>query len=199
MWPNVSWYNLVQRLLPKWWRQPRMLAWLTVCISQVQQLHGAFLSFRTITLYDMRLNGQTIYLEKGLNDRFDDDERRIYIETVEDPSQFYLYRIVEGAPQLFIYRRWASTQFYYVDAYAMYDGKVWQALTAHSNITPVEGSDWTFVKDYDTYIRRKGESLQPYDFIVWVPVALVFDTYELQALVNRYKQAGKRYSIQTFA
>jgi hypothetical protein len=198
MWPDVNWYDLVQRMLPVWWRKPRMLAWLQVLVSQVQQLHGTFLALRDLTLYDMRLNGQTMYLEKGLNDRFDDDERRIYIETVEDPTQFYIYRVEEAQPQLFIYRRWASTQFFYVDAYCVYDGKVWQALTAHSGITPVEGSDWTYVKDYTTYIRRKGESYLAYDFIVWVPVALVFDMNEMRALINRYVQAGKRYSIQTF-
>ena len=199
MWPNVNWTDLVQRLLPRWWRKPVMTAWLEVMLSQVRALHTAFLAYRTRVLYEMSLNGQTIYLELGLNDRFDPITRGIYIETIDDPTQLYLYRKVEDRPPLYIYPRWTATRFFFVGAFAIHEGNVWRCTVAGSGVEPGESSpSWEFHKEFDLYLRRKGESLQGVDFIVWVPLELVYDEFELRALVNRYKQAGKRYIIQTY-
>jgi hypothetical protein len=198
MWPNVDWNDLVQRMLPEWWRKARLFAWMRVLLSPVVALHTAFLAYRSRVLYELRLNGQTMYLEKALNDRFDDDERRIYIETIEDPSQFYLYRKVEDRDPVYIYPKWNVTRFFFVGAFARHQGKVWVCTVAGSGVEPgPDSASWDFHKDFDTYLRRKGESLQGVDFIVWVPLGLVYDTPELRALVDRYKQAGKRYIIST--
>lgn len=37
-----------------------------------------------------------------------------------------------------------------------------------------------------------------YDFIVFVPLGLQFNENQMKALINRYKLAGKRYTIQTY-
>ena len=37
-----------------------------------------------------------------------------------------------------------------------------------------------------------------YDFIVWVPAALVFDQAKMMNLINRYRLAGMRYTTQTY-
>lgn len=197
--PDVNWTDLVQRLLPRWWRRMRMLAWMRVLVSQVAAAHSVFLNSRSRVLYDLRINGQTIYLEKALNDRFDEEPRRIYIETIEDPSQLYLYRKAEEGPPLFLYPKWSAGRFFFVGAFAIHNGAVWECLIAGSGVEPVDGSpSWSFHKDFDTYIRRKGESLQGIDFIVYVPIELVFDEAEMRALIERYRQAGKRYTIETY-
>lgn len=36
------------------------------------------------------------------------------------------------------------------------------------------------------------------DFIVWIPTNLQYDSYEMNALINFYKLASKRYKIKTF-
>lgn len=36
------------------------------------------------------------------------------------------------------------------------------------------------------------------EFIVWVPSTLIFDLDQMKAIINLYKLAGKRYSIQPY-
>lgn len=199
MWHSPNWMNLVQRVIPRWWRRVRMMAWLRVLIWPVMQLHAAFKAYRLSTLYDMRITGQVIYLERALNDRFDNVARRIYIETQADLTQDYIYRKVEERPPLYLYRKWSPTQGYSTADIVCHGSGVWKAAEDSLNSEPsLETADWTYEKPFSPYLIRKGESLQAWDFIVWVPIELVYDEYELRALVNRYKQGGKKYTIQTF-
>lgn len=48
------------------------------------------------------------------------------------------------------------------------------------------------------YLRKRSEHSLGGTFIINVPSAITFDTNEMKALTNKYKQAGKAYSIQTF-
>lgn len=48
------------------------------------------------------------------------------------------------------------------------------------------------------YMRKRSELSLGGTFIVMVPTVLVFDMHEMKALTNKYKQAGKAYTIQTF-
>ena len=48
------------------------------------------------------------------------------------------------------------------------------------------------------YLKNKAEYSNLYDFIVMVPTAVTFDNNAMKALVNYYKLAGKRYTIQTY-
>jgi len=48
------------------------------------------------------------------------------------------------------------------------------------------------------YGIRKSEYGFLVDFIVYVPVAVVFDSNQMKALINKYKLAGKRYKIETY-
>lgn len=57
------------------------------------------------------------------------------------------------------------------------------------NEIPITGNVYEFANaDYGTQI----------DFIVNVPAALVFDSNEMTALINRYRLASKRFIIQTY-
>lgn len=48
------------------------------------------------------------------------------------------------------------------------------------------------------YLRWKTEATTSTDFIVWVPVDIVFEEVVMRAKIDKYKYAGKRYTIQTF-
>jgi hypothetical protein len=48
------------------------------------------------------------------------------------------------------------------------------------------------------FINSLAEFASEFDFIVWVPVGLVFDQAKMNALVNKYKLAGFRHSIQKY-
>lgn len=48
------------------------------------------------------------------------------------------------------------------------------------------------------YLRWKSEPVTGVDFIVWVPVDVTFDEIVMRAQIDKYRQAGKTYLIQTF-
>lgn len=58
---------------------------------------------------------------------------------------------------------------------------------------------YTEAEDQPKYLYTDGEAGQNGDdFIVWVPVAVVFDPLEMRSLVNKFKLAGMKFKIQTF-
>lgn len=48
------------------------------------------------------------------------------------------------------------------------------------------------------FLRRRTEGVTENDYIVWVPVAVVYDETVMRAQINKYNYADKRYTIQTF-
>lgn len=50
----------------------------------------------------------------------------------------------------------------------------------------------------ETFIFNADEGGGGPDFIVWVPVALVFDENYMRSLINKYKIAGPQYQIVTY-
>lgn len=195
---DVDWVRLVQLQVPQWMRRKRLVVWLLVCISQVRSLHGAFMAYRKDALYSLRITGQTTYLEKALNDRFDFVNRLIYIETATDINQFYLRNKMELAPKIYFYNKYNPDHHYEQGQYATSQGHVWKTLVdSPANPPGTDPSEWSD-EGKQLYLKNKGEGQILYDFIIWVPAALVFDENELRALVAIYKMAGKRYTIMTF-
>jgi hypothetical protein len=55
------------------------VAWLSVLLSEIQNLHAKFIDFSDDITYKLNHNSQVCYLESALNDEFDPSLRRIYI------------------------------------------------------------------------------------------------------------------------
>ena len=193
----MNWQNLVQWQMPMWMRRPRMLAWLFVLIHEVQTLHAAYLIYRSRSLYALQITGQTVYLEKALNDRWDFLARGIYIETIADGSQLYLYNKIEAAAPLYIYNKFDADRSYVVGEYATAGTRVWRCAATPAGVPEAGNPAWTDMGPRP-YLRNKAEGITTIDFIVWVPVGVAFDTPEMRALIDLYKQAGKVYTINTY-
>lgn len=194
---NIDWNWFAQIAMPEWWRKTRMVAFVRVLLSPIAYLHGVFLAFRARTIYNMQHTGQTMSLEHILNDRFDPIDRGIWIENMDDLTQTYIYRKVEERPTPYLYRKWRMGITYSAGHRVSWNGVIWQATLENTNEPPGNNAFWAYVRRTFRLIR-KGEALQPFDFIVWVPLLLVFDEAEMRSLINTYRMAGKRYSIQTY-
>lgn len=48
------------------------------------------------------------------------------------------------------------------------------------------------------YLGRIGEGGDEYDFIVYIPISLVYNEDQFNATINRYIAVDKRYVIQTY-
>jgi hypothetical protein len=72
-------------------RRVKTISYVLSLIAAIQEVWLDFLQFRHDILYDIQINGQTIHLERVLNDKFDIAERRIYITDGEyfEPPVFY--------------------------------------------------------------------------------------------------------------
>lgn len=95
---NINWATLISNTLPYVLRKDRMKAWLYMLIKPIITLHNQFLSYRVRVRKDIISTGQTIYLEKYLNDIFDTDgiyittnaRNNLFLGLNEDGDQLYL-------------------------------------------------------------------------------------------------------------
>jgi hypothetical protein len=120
--PVATRYTLQQRpliksLLPSLLRRPKMLAWLQALLSPLLVTYAHFVQHVKASSTELSYNGQTMLLEKALNDRFDPAFRRIRIinsDTVLQPVYFnyaselqpmpVAYYASEGRPLLYLSR-----------------------------------------------------------------------------------------------
>lgn len=85
----------VRRCTPPFLRKKPLLMWLESLLTPIKTIHSAFITYKGQKLYDLSITGQTINLERYLNDQFDDSQRRILIEHAESVNQ-YDYFLAEG-------------------------------------------------------------------------------------------------------
>lgn len=112
----IGFLTLIKNLLPPKLRQGKMGAFLEALIKPLQTLNDRFNAFVQQTFYNVSFTGQVIYLERILNDRYDDSLRRIYIE---DGLQLglppYLYNKVEQRPLYIFNKSEAATPEFYIN------------------------------------------------------------------------------------
>lgn len=160
---SVNFKNIVnQNLPPKTGTDtPLTKAWLYSLIQPLIELYAIFSSYRIQALYTLSFTGQVIYLEKLLNDTFNNGGTEIFIEDGSLKIAPFLFNTAEDAEPFFVYN------------------------TAETD-------------EPNTYLYNTAEYTGNLDFIVKVPVALVFDENQMKSLINKYKLAGKNYTIQTY-
>ena len=139
----------------------RHFDWLKALLSPIQTLNSEFVAFVKKIRYEMHITGQVIYLEHILNDTFDPDERRIYINDASLVLPDYLYNKADGQDVFHLYNKGDGEAAYYLHNIADYSGQA--------------------------------------EFTVFVPTAWDLNLTlknQIRSIVNRYKQAGVRYTIE---
>jgi hypothetical protein len=102
---DINFASLARLLLPTVMRlSVRMGNFLRAIVKPLQTLNAQFNLIRTRTDYQVLFDSRIIYLEKLLNDFFDNLLRRIYIgDGALVPRPDFIYNIVENRPPIFIY------------------------------------------------------------------------------------------------
>ncbi|TGE23564.1 hypothetical protein [Hymenobacter metallicola] len=96
---RVKVFSLLTSLLPSLLRRPKMIAWLQVLHTPLLDLYEQFAQHVATTATELSYNGQTMLLEKALNDRFDPVFTRIrIINSDTDLSPVYLNFVSEQQP-----------------------------------------------------------------------------------------------------
>lgn len=97
---NLDIVRLCIVLLPYAVRKDRIIAFLRAITTPLRTLQNTFNIYRVNFDYDLRINSQVVYLEKVLNDNFDEELRRIRVEDNEAVvNQKYIYTDVEDKPR----------------------------------------------------------------------------------------------------
>ncbi len=88
---RINWARLAAQCLPIDLRKVSMLRFIIALLEPIKTVYFVFLQLRKDQLYEAEINGQTINLERVLNDKFDAVERRIYITDGEyyTPPTYY--------------------------------------------------------------------------------------------------------------
>lgn len=92
MWYSVDFDKLGKLLLPLNLRKQRVMAYVSALMQPLVALHYIWTQFRNANIYKLTHTGQVCYMRKALNDRFDVDLRRIYIDgTGGDALKTHIY------------------------------------------------------------------------------------------------------------
>ena len=218
---SVDWDLFIQRILPWFKRKPIIIAWLRALIKPLKQLNSQFLAYVDDVLYRLAITSQIIYLEKLLNDKFnnglpardasatvglyDGTPTGIYIT---DPSDLifplYIWNKVELRPAIILYNKWRDGKYYGLGDFVVYGDSVWKCIGVTINtIPPDTPSEWEWYS-YKTYLRNKSEFDGLYEFIINVPIALgdvntdAVLVAQIKAWVKVYLIAGKRFNIVNY-
>ncbi len=110
MWYQINLYKLAVSLLPTFLRKPVLSGFVKVCILPLQNMYERWREDREQDLYKLSHTGQVCSLEKSLNDRFDNQQRRIYIMDGNQYTRLYIYTTAELHPvfltqSVYIYHR----------------------------------------------------------------------------------------------
>jgi hypothetical protein len=110
---TIDYDRLATLLLPVRLRQPIQVAWAKLLASEVKNMHGLFLANRTQNLIELGYNGQTILIEKCLNDKLDDTLRRIEVMNIPfNKTPVYIRKRGEAAGAVYIRKRSEAIPFY---------------------------------------------------------------------------------------
>jgi hypothetical protein len=195
---NINWLKIVKEQLKVEYHTPDFLTLLTAAISPFIAIHNEFMAKFKALIYKIAYTFQVNSLRKRLNDRFSPVSGGILIEDGFTVTKVYIYKASELKPPRYIYRKWKPNVNYVPDNYAVEGNKVYKCLVVNDHKQPsTHPTEWVYHNDV-FFLRRSGEYNITYNFIVKVPISVVFDIVEMKAIIDYYRFAGKRYKIITY-
>lgn len=112
---DIDYKRLVRLLTPNLLRQSIVFAFLDAMIKPIKSLHYLFILNRSANSYRLGITPQVCYLEKMLNDRFDNRHRRIYIIDGTFYESTYLYTNSENI-NLYAFTEEENKDLYFLTA-----------------------------------------------------------------------------------
>jgi hypothetical protein len=96
-------FSILMLLPPEYRSRPWFVDYVFCASAPLNELLQDFYSFFNQIEYELQFNGQVIYLEHVLNDQFDANERRIYIEDSPLLSSTYLFNKIENNEPTYLF------------------------------------------------------------------------------------------------
>lgn len=88
---NIDFRELVNLLTPPFLRRLKLVDFLEALLKPLEEVNFKLKLFRGQSIYKVTHNGQVVYLQAVLNDKYDNDQRRIKIDDfpIFDPLWIY--------------------------------------------------------------------------------------------------------------
>lgn len=197
---NIIYTYLIAILTPTRLRQPKLLAFLRLIMSFSNSIYNEYVEYRTLKLYLINFTGQTMYLEKLLQDEF--NCAGIFISDSYLVLPLYLFNTDE--PYLPVY-----AGNYYIEGtiYQSGDDIIYNNYWYHYNSTGngnTPDMDGAAIKEekIETFLVNLQETTSANDFIVNVPAACYNlmsddDFNRMHSILNYYKLVNKTYTIKS--
>jgi hypothetical protein len=134
----IDLFLLLVMNLPPIYRSVDVIDYCKSAIKPIDTVKVEFYAFYESIKYDMTFNGQVIMLEHLLNDKFDNTERRIYIEDTEQKVEVLLYNKVEENEKTYIYNISESEPKTYIYNKAEFDAQFDFTVFVPSELTGYE-------------------------------------------------------------
>jgi hypothetical protein len=109
-------------MVPHVLRTHRMMSWMNALVSPVVTVYNLFLRYRNAKLYQLGITPQVCFLEKMLNDRFDPQDRRIYIGDGLRYDPIYIFQDDEEKPIWLYDESEAQPVYLYTDGETLLNG-----------------------------------------------------------------------------
>lgn len=94
----IQWYRFVENLVPNLVKKSLLLAFINSAFAPIRSKYEVFLQWKAESEYKVRHNGQICYLQKLLNDQFDNYHRRIIVENTPPKETLNVYYPQENRP-----------------------------------------------------------------------------------------------------
>lgn len=189
---NADWYQFILQNVPPPLRKSRRIAWLQVLIAPVAKAMDSMRAFRQIKLYELNHTGQVIYLEKVLNDAFDNQQRRIYITDGDFRNRIY----INERGRHYTHFRFTQGSTFMQNESAQSNFKAYTSLIDF-NIDEPPNSGWEYLREC-LRVKRRNQYVRGIGFIINVPASLQYNSNRFSATVNFYKVAARAWKIKTF-
>ena len=198
---NIIYTYLIAILTPTRLRQPKLLSFLRLIMSYINSIYEEYVEYRSLKLYLINFTGQTMYLEKLLQDEF--NCAGIYISDGYLALPLYLFNVDESYLPVY-----AGNYYIEGTVYQSGDDIIYNNYWYHYNSTGNGGSpdaDHAAEKGdvIETFFINISETTSANDFIVNIPTSCYNsmtedDINKMHSIINYYKLVNKTYTLKTY-
>jgi hypothetical protein len=110
----IDFYYLIKITLPPFLRGINTISLLNAIIKPLSDIQNNFYQFYEDKKYELTFNGQVIYLEHILNDKFDPILRRIYIGDAEQTPNVYVFNDSEDNEAIYLFNNSDTSEDIYL-------------------------------------------------------------------------------------
>lgn len=163
---DIHFKELLRKILPSFLRTPTRILWLETLASPLEKLFEEFKDYRKKKEFEARMTGQTLLLQEYLNRSLDAEQRRILIKHRQDAGRYLPRQADKGYEKIYFLL--------------------------------LEEKDQDSLKGLDPYfhlrIDENHSAFSDVDFLVCLPNES--DAQKAKIIINRYKIAGKSFTIK---